>query len=307
MSHSPAIYNHLDWNQNSGSWRFYWIGLSDLRDANHLEWVSTTTRDKPYNFKYWSVDGEKYDESRRCTFALFSNNLPAGFGQEGKWAKHVCTHQNSFICKINENDVVKECDSGWTVLDFGNGEKSCVKYYNTLRPWSEARLFCEDQGAGLLYVPDENAQGVINTYLADIKSNNPSYAGAWLDISDINSYDPENPEMEWYHHGQASYQNWVFGEPENSQSQWPGSTCGAIKTGSETTIVHNWSAEYCRNFNQYACQKRTGQTCPDGWFFQSFLNTDTARVEFKCYMFALNGRDHVPWYESEQYCKDAVF
>ena len=126
-SEMNAVYTHLDWNHNSGSWRFYWVGLNDLRQPNQLEWVNTASRNKPYNersFKYWSIDGDMYVESRRCTFALFSNNLPdAANGDEGRWAKHSCSERNSYICKIAETDVVKECDSGWTVLDFGNGEK----------------------------------------------------------------------------------------------------------------------------------------------------------------------------------------
>ena len=182
--------------------------------------------------------------------------------------------------------------------------KSCVKYYNTLRPWAEARLFCEDKGAGLLYVKDENDQKVINQLLQGIaESNKDTYEGAWLDITDLNSYDPSNPEMEWYHYGPASYQNWVYGEPETTEARWPGSTCGVIKKGGETTLNQNWSAEYCRNFNQHVCQKQTGQTCPDGWVLKQFWNAELNQSESKCYFFVLNGRDHKSWYEVVQYCK----
>ena len=72
-----------------------------MLSAGQLEWVNTDQDDvKPYNFDYWAVDGNLYDRESRCTFALFSNNLPAGFGTQGKWSKDKCDSKNSFICKV---------------------------------------------------------------------------------------------------------------------------------------------------------------------------------------------------------------
>lgn len=56
-----AVYARLNWNQNSGSFRFYWIGLNDLITPNKLEWIDTQGLNPLYDFKYWSVDGENYD------------------------------------------------------------------------------------------------------------------------------------------------------------------------------------------------------------------------------------------------------
>ena len=105
------------------------------------------------------------------------------------------------------------------MLEFENGEKSCVKYINTKRPWSDARQFCEEKGSSLLYIQNENDQSVINNYLKEKADKNKEYVGAWLDISDTNSRDPTNPKMEWFHYGPASYQNWVFGEPDATQEK----------------------------------------------------------------------------------------
>ena len=53
-----------------------------------LEWVNTDqTEEKPYSWNNFAVSSNQYDKASRCTFALFSNNLPQGFGQEGKWSK----------------------------------------------------------------------------------------------------------------------------------------------------------------------------------------------------------------------------
>ena len=64
-------------------------------------------------------------QDQRCTFALFSNNLPGeNFGQEGKWYKEKCskTKGSNFICKMNEKDFVKKCDKGWDLSNWGRDE-----------------------------------------------------------------------------------------------------------------------------------------------------------------------------------------
>ena len=85
------VYNILNWNQNSGSWRYYWNGLNDLDVRGNLEWVSTHSNSQfDYTFNNFGVDADMHDASRRCTFSLFSNNLPQDYGHEGKWYKEKC-------------------------------------------------------------------------------------------------------------------------------------------------------------------------------------------------------------------------
>ena len=43
--------------------------------------------------------------------------------------------------------------------------------------------------------------------------------------------------------------------------------------------------------------KYTGNACPAGWTFLQ------ANGKGKCYQFVLNGRDHLPWYSTFQYCQ----
>ena len=78
-------------DQGSSSWRYYWNGLNDLHTAGHLEWVSSTTDDPiDYTYNNFGIDADLHDKSRRCTFSLFSNNLPQDWGHEGKWYKEKC-------------------------------------------------------------------------------------------------------------------------------------------------------------------------------------------------------------------------
>ena len=84
------VYNIMNWNQGSSSWRYYWNGLNDLQQAGRLEWVSTSDYQPNYKFNNFGVDADMHDKSRRCTFSLFSNNLPLDYGHEGKWYKEKC-------------------------------------------------------------------------------------------------------------------------------------------------------------------------------------------------------------------------
>jgi hypothetical protein len=66
--------------------------IKSIVKINHffsLEWVSSTTYKPNYEFTNFGVDSTQHD-SQRCTFALFSNNLPQDFGHEGKWYKEKC-------------------------------------------------------------------------------------------------------------------------------------------------------------------------------------------------------------------------
>ena len=53
------------------------MGLNDLTQKGRLEWVSTHEGEEiPYSYNNFGVDADMHDASRRCTFSLFSNNLP---------------------------------------------------------------------------------------------------------------------------------------------------------------------------------------------------------------------------------------
>ena len=100
------VYNQMNWNQNSGSWRFYWNGLNDLHVAGDLRWV-TSYPDEEVSYKFNNFNDKiaDMDPSRRCTYSLFSNNLPQDYGHEGKWYKEKCEKTKfgfaDFIIKFN--------------------------------------------------------------------------------------------------------------------------------------------------------------------------------------------------------------
>lgn len=51
----------------------------------------------------------------RCTYALFSVNLPGEYGREGKWSKADCTENAAFICQVQPAAFTKECDDRFSL------------------------------------------------------------------------------------------------------------------------------------------------------------------------------------------------
>ena len=82
--------------------------------------------------------------------------------------------------------------------------------------------------------------------LANWQSNNPDEIneGFWIGLTDLNS-DPRLPQMEWlFEWGQSpSYTNWIYGQPDGTEMNWPGNTCGFIKNVDGQN--QNWDAEHC--------------------------------------------------------------
>lgn len=126
-----------------------------------------------------------------------------------------------------------------------------------------------------------------------VENFDESYTGTWLGLSDYTG------EMAWYRQGSPYYLNWIFGEPEITQTKFPGETCAKIASGSEQTEGF-WSAEYCREQNAVICQKISGQACPDdSWVFRKIKGSDNyTSGGNKCYKFFLNGHEHLPWFEA---------
>ena len=147
------VYNQMNWNQNSGSWRYYWNGLNDLHVPGDLRWVTSYPEDElSYKFNNFNDKIADMDPSRRCTYSLFSNNLPQDYGHEGKWYKEKCekTKGFDFACKIDEKNVKKKCPSGYDVVNMGYDGETCLKFISSSREWISAINDCHDREMGAL-------------------------------------------------------------------------------------------------------------------------------------------------------------
>ena len=89
----------------------------------------------------------------------------------------------------------------------------------------------------------------------------------------IGQFEIPDQQMEWSHDGQPNYVNWIFGQPESTENQYPGNSCGIIDKDSYENGV-NWSALQCNKRAMYACQTLPGKQCPEkGFNYPLKLNT----------------------------------
>ena len=96
--------------------------------------------------------------------------------------------------------------------------------------------------------------------------------------------------------GIPNYVNWIFGEPDMTQSQFPGHSCGAISADFYNED-RNWGVLNCNVRSVFTCQVGVGRQCPDGW---DFIPNG---LDGKCVNFYLGGGSHLPWYDAYQYCE----
>ena len=109
----------------------------------------------PYKFNNFNDKIADMDPSRRCTYSLFSNNLPQDYGHEGKWYKvpdylikliihyfqEKCeqTKGFDFVCKIDEKNVQRKCPKGYDAVKLGYQGETCLKFMGTSKQWLSGR------------------------------------------------------------------------------------------------------------------------------------------------------------------------
>ncbi|CAG5102351.1 Oidioi.mRNA.OKI2018_I69.chr1.g260.t1.cds [Oikopleura dioica] len=314
------IYDTLKWKDRG--FRNYWIGLNNLKQFNTLEWVNTNQNGdvtKPYNYKNWAPGMENNsDQSKRCTFALFTENLPdfpMPWDGEGLWVKNECTKTASFICKAKSTQCVADCrGDNWFKMDVGTGEPSCIIFPKptTQRQFELGQSYCQG-GLGNNYFGDlvtiKNEQE--NKFIAEklkeaINSwgDSVTYKGAWIGLNNLNAPQNQPDRFSWISGEYSSgYLNWEYGAPDSQLDQTPAATCASFEPGAEDTSSAVWSARWCNEPKSVICQKPVGQTCPEGWTFQKIKDKGDSHVGNKCYKFFLNGNYHLPWYEAKKYCE----
>lgn len=298
------VYNQMGWNQSGSSWRYYWIGLNDLHQVGQLKWVTSYPEEEvSYKFNNFHDGLADMDPSRRCTFALFSNNLPQDYGHEGKWYKEKCekTKGLDFVCKIDEKNVRRKCPGYFEVVKMGYDTEVCLQMHSSTKNWSKALNSCKNDGATLVHIVNDQEQADFDKWHSgkiSQESKSSDQTGTWLGLSDIES-DPNQPQMEWYHSGPPVYTNWIYGEPDTTEKAHQLDSCAFI----DHTMVDggmsnpNWSIDSCQTKKQYVCQKTIGSQCPDGWYLAPNEN------EGKCMQFYVSGNSHISWYEASRMCQ----
>ena len=217
---------------NRRSYDYYWTGLNDLHKAGSYEWIQTDgTNFIPVSWTFWSdgLDPVGHNEpstntDKRCTFALFSDHLPADYGHEGKWVKGKCEEAFKYVCKVDQSKYVKECDDGFVKLP--GQEDYCYQHFPDAvnrQPWDRTRDSClQEYGAQLLEIFNDQQEAAIQKWLRDEISKTEGYKGVWLGLTDM---EHDGRMYSVIQNTEPNYQNWAYGEPDLT---YQGTRCGYI-------------------------------------------------------------------------------
>ena len=278
------VYDHVvSWS----NWRFYWIGLNDIKQPRNYYWVCTvdTQYCTQFGFEWWSAGmPDQANSDWRCAYALFSVNLPGDFGRDGKWVKGPCSDENQFICEVHPELFRRECDNGFEKF----GDK-CYYFNAQKSSFDEAKSSCDQKfGASMVMLKTETDQRNFDQFYSTKNADN---VPVWLGLSDH-----LNPgEMAWNDGDYVAYSNWAFGEPDATMNEFRGGTCAAMTD----PVVDSWVTEVCGQGGKfgYACEKMTGSQCPQGWIFHN-----SERSGAFCFQFILNGASFKDWIMADQHC-----
>ena len=157
----------------------------------------------------------------------------------------------NYVCKIDEKNVIKKCPSNYDLVEWGNDE-ICLMWKSSKKEWIWAEGYCKDYGGNLVQILNEQQQKAFNAWHRSGLSKSPDILmkslwfkepsqrktidgwkakgneykkSTFIGLTDIYS---DSGQMEWSHSGIPNYQNWIYGEPEASESKYPGHSCGCI-------------------------------------------------------------------------------
>lgn len=189
----------------------YWIGL---RKMAATEWYDGNT--SPY--RPWAP-GEPYS-SDECIIHSSSGLRDMS-----------CSQNYHFVCK-KAADPTSLCENPWT-----HDSGSCYRASNQAKTQASARSRCQNHGADLVSISDENEKN----YVAGLLSGEDF----WIGLHKV---------TRWYDGNPSTYRNWRLSDSEPNES----SVCVRYKEG--------FRDKQCDETYRYICKKASdGGSCESGW------------------------------------------
>ncbi|KAL4224914.1 hypothetical protein ACF0H5_015610 [Mactra antiquata] len=258
----PLVYNVVHTDFVTG----VWIGGTD-RSHNHVfEWYNILTNQyKPMAFTSWIPGEPNHVQSSHVEHCMSMEG-----GDDFNWMGDRCSHDKYHVCEtqaIGANlssstlspmvvtttaKPALHCPRYWTLYDH-----SCYWFsVNDGRTWYEARDYCDDKSANLVWI--ETSQE--NTFLRhrldplvfdDIDSKDDPYTGVWTGGHDRRS----DGEWQWFHaqthqYTPVTYTHWSPGEPDYAVSD-DEEHCLAL----EGNDGFKWQSASCRLDKYVVCEK----------------------------------------------------
>ncbi|XP_072020401.1 macrophage mannose receptor 1-like [Amphiura filiformis] len=233
----------------------YWIGLTDMEGGfegdfswtDHSSWGSG-----PEIYKNWDVgqpDNQYFNRNGDCA--------AVDHPEVGKWQIDHCTDSKRSFCERVEGT----CATGWKQF---NGQ--CYQINgNNPKTWSDAKHYCEAQGAYLITIMSDPENQLVAVQMQDFA--NAGYTDMYIGLSDTSV----DGNFQWISGSSMSYTNWNDGMPADTPGQ---DDCGSIYTGS---VSAKWDVMNCYQLQPFMCKIQLGRpvteippdqeigSCPTNW------------------------------------------
>ena len=130
------------------------------------------------------------------------------------------------------------CMDYWTSF---NGK--CYRYYNLLKTWYDAELYCINMGGHLVGINDRAENDFVNFLTSGPQNDDIWGHVVWIGFTDMFE------EGDWNHVDESFYgfHNWAHGEPNNHNDE----DCGETNFGGRGL----WNDEQCTVHRRFVCEQ----------------------------------------------------
>ncbi|XP_047425524.1 macrophage mannose receptor 1 [Mugil cephalus] len=263
-----------------------WIGLSTLK-CNRISCQVESgnpnfawSDSQPASYRNWAGAAPTPDPAGSCVAIIRDTS-----DTFGKWRSHQCRHERPYMCERPLNTI---CASGW--LSFNGSCYWFVSNINRLTTWHEASNACEEMGAHLLIINNQEEQFFINGKLPDF--HQVDIPDIWIGLSDMY----KDGDFKWVDKTTTKYSNYGPGWPRNTQGSWD---CGQIFTGN---YEGKWETTNCFKSLGYVCEMTGGQnpkppSPPDS-------HCDPGYLLYGNFCYHFESENVKNWHDAEARCKN---
>ncbi|XP_071940974.1 macrophage mannose receptor 1-like [Antedon mediterranea] len=233
-----------------------WIGLSDKNGGSSgmYQWSNGDPYSLTNDYNNWAPsqpDNKFYTQGGNCIEILNSAN-------NGQWNTAPCTNLAKSICRKAEGT----CAPGWRLH-----KGYCYQFNdNNAQTWTDAKHYCEAQGAYLTSILSNTESDFIQKQFEDLAT--VGITDYWIGISDYAS----DGIFAWTEGtSTAGYNNWNPNMPKNMPNQ---PDCGKVFVEDSTG---KWDSDNCFLLLASVCKAKVGTniktvspivgvgSCPPGW------------------------------------------
>ncbi|XP_037088387.1 macrophage mannose receptor 1-like isoform X2 [Pollicipes pollicipes] len=220
-----------------------WIGLNRLRPSHEFRW----TDGSGVQYSNWASDGRAVGQDMASCVRLDSSG--------GYWSTVNCNAPHHYVCERPMMGgapalpppppplLRSSCPPDWSAY----GPDRCLRVYQNLSTWEDARRVCRSQG------PDADLLNIANpiqqAFLTSAVRGSPNNLWIGLTYATLD----QRRFLSWTDESPLNFTAWAPGQPSSVCASCP-KTCGVVDGGQSRT-PGAWSDVECSHQYSFVCQR----------------------------------------------------